>query len=487
MKAKHPKRLPRWAKWTLGVLALLLSVAGIAGYTLYIATRQVPEFDFEPPRNAAEANRQDLTVAREAARIDRSFSSAARTAFDAELDRLEAGAGTLSRGALEMGLARAFALADNAHTSVRGVAYGRTLRSAPVRLAWFGNDLHIIMADPANAPLLGARVLAIGGIAPDRLSQRLRAFVGGPPSFQHLLSPGFMASPEALHAIGLMASPDRLALRVALPSGEVRSLSLGSGPQPPLERDNVVWPVRHLAPTRDPADPRQWVHVLDRANVPLYLSRPETAYWQHYVSPNLLYVQVRRMRNQDGPGSFSRFLDSTIAEANRRHPRFVVVDLRASPGGDYSQASDFTERLPQAIPGNGHVFILVGPNTFSAAIVVAARLKHFAADRATIIGEPMGDRPNFWAEGGRVILPNSKILVRYSTAYHDWANGCGLLDVFRCFFLNYRDGVAAGSLAPAIVTSPSFAEYARGFDPAMAAVDRLMQPPRPGPDFDRAR
>lgn len=113
------------------------------------------------------------------------------------------------------------------------------------------------------------------------------------------------------------------------------------------------------------------------------------------------------------------------------------------------------------------IYILVGRETFSAGIVTAARLKYFGASRSQLIGEPMGDRSRFWAEGQRYRLPNSGITVSYATGYHDWESGCTSLS--RCFWINVLMGVAAGSLEPTRVPL-RFADFRAGRDRALELI-----------------
>ncbi|WP_241560120.1 hypothetical protein [Solirhodobacter olei] len=40
-----------------------------------------------------------------------------------------------------------------------------------------------------------------------------------------------------------------------------------------------------------------------------------------------------------------------------------------------------------------------------------------------LIGEEMGDGLTFFAEGGTIDLSSSGAVVRYSSAFHDWAGG----------------------------------------------------------------
>src|SRR5262249_29579520 len=151
-----------------------------------------------------------------------------------------------------------------------------------------------------------------------------------------------------------------------------------------------------------------------------------------------------------------------------------AVDLRYDQGGDYTKAADFSRRLADAMPPDGRIFILTGGSTFSAAISTVSRIRFFAGSRATQVGGPMGDRGPFWGEGGRAILPTSKIAVHYATAYHDWENGCSLDQITTCFLFNYIYGTAAGSLEPQVVASPRFAYYASGRDMVMDEVMKLI-------------
>ncbi len=67
--------------------------------------------------------------------------------------------------------------------------------------------------------------------------------------------------------------------------------------------------------------------------------------------------------------------------------------------------------------------LLVDKFTFSAAIVFVAILKHRLGARLKLIGEEMGDGLTFFAEGGTIDLSSSSAVVRYSSAFHDWAGG----------------------------------------------------------------
>ena len=71
-----------------------------------------------------------------------------------------------------------------------------------------------------------------------------------------------------------------------------------------------------------------------------------------------------------------------------------------------------------------------------------------------------------------MVLPNSKLVVRYATGYHDWEHGCTSLT--KCYWPNFWLSVAAGKLMPDVVSPIRFADYVSGRDTALEAVQSLI-------------
>jgi hypothetical protein len=288
---------------------------------------------------------------------------------------------------------------------------------------------------------------------------------------QHVMR--LIVSPELLMAAGLNASPDNSYYRFRLASGPVIDRLLTTIDVPSKIEDNSYWPVRDLSPVPTVTDAPGWSHVLDAA--PLYLSRLDENYWHAYVDDGrVLFLQINRMRDQ-GRQLMANYFVQVLDLIKRRGTKFVVIDLRYNRGGDYTLAADFSRQLADAVPPDGRIFILTGGTTFSAAISTVSRIRFFAGDRVTQVGEPMGDRGQFWGEGNRTLLPNSKIVVRYATAYHDWENGCDLEQITTCFLLNYIYGAAPGPLTPHITATPRVAYYASGRDMVMDEVLKVIR------------
>ncbi len=487
-----------WVRVVAGGFAILLATGGFAFVLMYPAFRGPPPPGFSVPANQAEANRQDLAYLKSTLlEMDRSFTPERAALFNRQIDALSRSAGKLDTAALEMGIAKGVALADNGHTNVLGAARGLTLNAIPLRFYWFSDGLRIVKADPAHAMLLGAKVLTIAGRAPSDLVSLFKPYVGGSSSLRRELSIYLMESPQAMQAIGLQASLSASNLAVQLPDGRTSQLIVVADPTPAagsqprrspqtdiFDARELIWPRRDLSPVSLPTaapypeptgDGRRWTHVLDGRKVPFTLQHPNLFYWATYLERGaVLFVQLNAVMDQPGREPLKEFLARTLEDAKARKPRFAIVDLRSDPGGSYPVTAAFTRDLPALIPQNGKVFILTSANTFSAGLITAARLKFFAGHRGEIVGEPMGDRPQFWAEAAtRIVLPNSRLRIGYATGYHDWQNGCSLARIFICYPPNYVFGIAAGDLTPAIPVSWSFADYLAGRDSAVEKVLKL--------------
>jgi hypothetical protein len=101
----------------------------------------------------------------------------------------------------------------------------------------------------------------------------------------------------------------------------------------------------------------------------------------------------------------------------------------------------------------------------------------------TIVGEPVGDRLEYWAEGSLLELPDSGGVLLYATERHDYRTGCPEAD---CHDPIRRHPIRVASLAPDIPAPLTFAAYRAGRDPAMDAVQEALAP-RVAPRLDPSR
>lgn len=464
----HVMRMFKTLRWIF-LIALLATVGLVAANWQMV--KQIARFSpviwpafYGTPANRTEAQQQDINFLRGLVDYDRSFSPQALRDFHAHVDALAKRAGTLSDAELFLGVARAAAIADNGHTNVGAGALYRRFNRVGVKVFWFADGLFIVRARNDLAELVGAKVIAVEGVPIEDVVRKLGQYFGGAPEWRRLYSPLFLESPEIMQAAGLSSSSNRLTIRIASRSAEDRDVALDGVKAADAAKLPPRWPWMTLiaAPMAD--EGTTWNRTLPAAGaqVPLYLQKPEANFRWTRVGGGV-HVRPQLLLERPETPILANF-EAVIRAGASKPFDFMIVDLRQSPGGDFTKVLDFAKAAPNTIKPGGRLYIATGPQTFSAAVVATALLKHYGGERSIIIGERAGDREQFWAETGLPFtLPNSGYAINYATGYHDWEKGCAGKHEY-CFDLNLIHEVPAGSLSPSVPLAATYADYASGRD-----------------------
>jgi hypothetical protein len=214
-----------------------------------------------------------------------------------------------------------------------------------------------------------------------------------------------------------------------------------------------------------PDDPRvatpHYTQVL-RPPTPLYRSRPGPDYWFQYLADSqTLYIQYNVCRN-DPKLPFADFAHQVLAEADAHPPRRVVIELRQNAGGNSRVIGPLPGGLRSRLRAIGHVYVLIGPTTFSSGVLNAMELQRDL--HATLAGETAGGTPSSYGELGMLTLPNSKLVVQYTTKYFGKA-----------------DDAKSSAPEPDLPVPFTLADALAGRDPVLAAVigrNQLAHAPR---------
>lgn len=149
--------------------------------------------------------------------------------------------------------------------------------------------------------------------------------------------------------------------------------------------------------------------------------------------------------------SFKEFEKKVFQTIKKEEIDKLVFDMRFNGGGNSSQGTKFIRKLSKnRFNGNGDIYVIVGRQTFSSAIINT--VDFINNTDAIIIGEGTGGRPNHYGEVKRFVLPESKLVVNYSTRY---------------FTLTEED---LPFIAPDIEAPMFFWQFMKGTDPAMNAI-----------------
>ena len=321
------------------------------------------------------------------------FHSVSRERFAVEVTQLRSAIPTLNDDQRIVGLMRLVALIGDGHTHLD---LPPVWPRYPLDLAWFGNELRVLVTDGRYQAAVGARLLGIGKVPVDSAMRLVSLLVprGENEGRTRLTATMLLTSPTVLHGLGLSPSRDEAVVVLETVAGERRAVT--------------------FRPTsaRDVADLR-----LATQHPPLWLQRlGEPWFTELLPAAHTVYLAFRRYppaaNFRERTAALGRLLDESGA-------RRIIIDLRLNGGGDFDLGRQFLLPVVQSRPAinrSGGVYVITGPGTFSAAMVNALDLRHKA--NAILVGEATGARPNSYSEHGDFGLPNSGLGVSYAIRYY---------------------------------------------------------------------
>ncbi|MEN8229171.1 MAG: hypothetical protein ABFS38_13515 [Bacteroidota bacterium] len=176
----------------------------------------------------------------------------------------------------------------------------------------------------------------------------------------------------------------------------------------------------------------------------------------YYIQYNKCWSREAEEENGSGARalfmpSFKEFEKQVFQTIKKHKIDKLVFDMRFNGGGNAAQGTKFIKKLTKSrFNGKGGFYVIVGRQTFSSAIINT--VDFMENSDALIVGEGTGGRPNYYGEVKRFVLPESKLVVNYSTKY---------------FTLLEEN---APCISPGIETPIHFEQYMKGTDPAMEAI-----------------
>lgn len=461
--ASAPFRLIPWYIW----LALVAIAAWFGrNILLIIATIiafhpiPVPPLFQGEPETLAEAQLQDLQHFRHVRRNERSLDAESRADFEAAIVALEARAGSLNAAEFQLELARLQARIDNGHSNASAARMVEPFDRVPFRTSWMVDELRVLRVQPGYEAWLGARLTHIGGVAVDDVLADFRDAFGGIDPFYFTFAPLLLEAPDYLAAIGI-ADP---VYRLELMTGEIVEERID--PIAPIEGAARVFSGDLLMPWVSEGE--SWI-AFEPAGDALLLRNPEHGYWFERLDASTAYIAIRSNFDDESGEALADWVLRARDEIDAMGVETLIVDQRFNSGGDLTRTAPLMRALGDIVGADGEIFMLANGNTFSAGVVNLAMVKEAAPTQTRIVGAPIGDRLQFWAEGWWYSLPNSGFRARYSTGFFDLQNGCegificpwGSLHVFPVIVDDLDVDIPAGL---------TFEAYAQGRDPALEAI-----------------
>ena len=325
-----------------------------------------------------------------------------------------------------VGLDRIANLVGDGHTLVE---LPDDMARLPVQIKQFDDEYRVAAVAPGMEKALGARVLRIHDTPIARARELLLTLSpqDETPFLAQARVERFLTLGIVLHGYGII--PDRGIAKLALVDDAGREF---------------IVEARAIAPNAT----INWVPVFKEP--PLFRQRPSETCWYTYL-PEARTVYCA-FRGYNGLSKHSAGLFKLVSE---QHPTKLVIDMRENGGGDYTVGLRYLVRPVRELPSinqKGHVYVLIGPQTFSAAMANAAHFRTRTA--ALLVGQPIGEKPNSYQESRRTKLPNSHLTLCYSVRFYRFVEG------------------GENLIRPDREIIPSWAEFKDGRDPVLDWVLR---------------
>ena len=382
--------------------------------------------------------REDLKYfAAEMERVHKNaYHAVSKEEFRKAVAELDAQIPSLEGHQVVAGLMRLTAMIGDGHTGFR---WGPIAANgiAPLGFYWFEDGIYVRSAAPQYADLIGAKLVAVGGVRIDEAIKKLEPLIWRDNSMGvRSAVPWYLTVPRILNAAGLSRSKEKASYQFEKAGKR-------------FERE--VEPAGKLDDLQN--NPAEWVHAVANGQKPLWLRQPRYSYWYEVIpETKTLYIQFNEVQNKQEE-TIADFFGRVFALAEKEPVERVVLDMRMNGGGNnYLNIPIITGAIRSRLNVNGKFFVIIGRETFSAAQNTINDLEKYT--NAIFVGEPTGASPNHFGDAVNVTLPNSKFVFRPSTVW--WQD------------MDERD--KRKWTAPDVAADLSFADYVAGRDPAMEAI-----------------
>lgn len=354
-----------------------------------------------PERLTVAEWREDLRVLAETVRTEHAepFHTISEETFAAQVAKLDERIPELTDSQIVLEMMRLVAAIADGHSFL--VPYGTFYLSAyPFYGYRFEEGRYVLHARAPDEDLRGAELVRVGDTPAEEVYEAVEPYLHGDNAQTRLEHGGLgLVIGELLHFLGFAASPDETAFTFRRQDGSEETITMKA----------VAFPMHNMWRSQWPAD----------ADPPLYRRDAELPYWLEYLpEANTVFVKFNSVKNAEDRhlAAFSKEVIAAIDENGANH---LIVDVRHNGGGNGMLLEPLIGRIEQhpRINQDGHLYVITDRETFSAAMMFVTRMER--RTNARYAGEAPGGKPNHYGDNEEFVLPNSKILVRLSSLYHE--------------------------------------------------------------------
>ncbi|MFC2167288.1 peptidase S41, partial [Acidobacteriota bacterium] len=354
------------------------------------------------------------------------FFQRSESAFIKDVEEIKEDIPSLKDREIRYRLARIVASLGDAHTSL----FIKMTVGIPFSLQWFEDGLFVMNTIKEYEDILYCKLVKINDHPIEKVTEVIKGVISHENEAQiWKYIPYYLTLADVLAAANIMENMEY---------GEFT-----------FENKRGTYFSRVIESMSDLSQFKPIVSGKSQENLPRYQKLKNVfydfEYFDEYDTLYFLYNSCRQIKDKP----FKDFVAEMFDEIDKHQIKCLVIDLRNNGGGNSGIFAPFLHELKKRphLNQKDKLFVILGRSTFSSAVLNAIQLQN--QTEATFVGEPTGGKPNHFGEVKQFILPNSKLIISYSTKY---------------FTSSKRD---TDSFYPDVSISLSLDDYLANKDPAL--------------------
>lgn len=312
--------------------------------------------------------------------------------FESKIDTLKNSVKDLNDDEICAGICEIVASIGDAHTKAN-IDYSKRY---PVEFYYFNKDIYLINTTNEYKQALNCKLIKVNNLDINKVEKLLEPLIAheNEANIKKTL-PSFFSRPDILHGKGIIDDIENVNFTFQNSEGKEFNLNVK-----PLDVENSK--IDFIITDYD-------------KTYPLYMQNSNSNYWYKYIEDkNILYFKYNQCVYDEGSGDIDELIKEMLKYIDNKKVDKFVIDMRNNSGGSDGYLMPLIEGIKKRyINDNNKLFVVVGRQTFSSAVINASQLRE--ETNAKFIGEPTSGKPNHYGQVNKFQLPNHKIQIRYST------------------------------------------------------------------------
>ena len=389
------------------------------------------------------------------------FFKISENEFNKQLDALLTELPELTDLQVAVKIQQILAKMGDSHTNAGWVKFINADKNIGIGTYWFRDGLYIISTNQQDTMLLGKKIVRIGGVKIQELVDSLKTmFTDENEALTKSLVPLHLIYGQLLNHFGCVVKEEGfIEFEVANETNRVFQHQVKLG-----HKDSTLFSNISSSPLLYGSN-NWFVEEYDEKNGIYFVQ------YNRCDSKELAMEFSQPQDIIDKKPSFLEFKQEVFKTISEKPIKKFVFDMRYNGGGSAPQGNKFIEELSKIkeINQKGKLFVLVGRETFSSAIINTLNFQE--KTKAILVGEETGGKASHFGETRNFRLPSSGLKITYSTKYF-YYNKKNKIKVFRS-----KEGINTNkdkreSIIPDDIVELSFDNYKNNVDPVLKWIEK---------------